>query len=71
MERVTFSRGPNSVLYGSGGAGGIADATTKRALQHNITRLATRISMFDNYRFELDVNRPITKSLAVRLNALY
>ena len=70
IERATFSRGPNSVIFGSGGAGGIADATTKRAQQRDITRVASRISLFDDYRFELDVNRPITKSLAIRLNGL-
>jgi outer membrane receptor protein involved in Fe transport len=71
MERATFSRGPNSVLYGNGGAGGIADASTKRALQRNLTAFTNRAGGFDDYRFEFDLNRPITKTLAVRLNALY
>jgi outer membrane receptor protein involved in Fe transport len=70
MERATFSRGPNSVLFGSGGAGGIADATTKRALQRRITQFTQRAGGFDDYRFEFDLNRPLGKSLAVRLNTL-
>jgi outer membrane receptor protein involved in Fe transport len=71
MERATFSRGPNSVLFGSGGAGGIADASTKRALQRNLTSFTNRVGGFDDYRFEFDLNRPLTKTLAVRLNTLY
>lgn len=71
MERATFSRGPNSVLFGSGGAGGIADATTKRALPRRITQFTNRAGGFDDYRFEFDLNRPLAKTLAVRLNTLY
>ncbi len=71
IERLTFSRGPNSVIFGNGGAGGIADASTKRAQQNNITQLTTRIAPFDDYRFEFDINRPIVKTLAVRVNTLY
>jgi outer membrane receptor protein involved in Fe transport len=70
MERATFSRGPNSVLFGNGGAGGIADATTKRALPRRLSSFTVRAGGFDDYRFELDVNRPVSKSLAVRLNTL-
>lgn len=71
MERATFSRGPNSVLFGSGGAGGIADATTKRAQRRKINQFTNRVGGFDDYRFELDLNRPLTRTLAVRLNTLY
>jgi outer membrane receptor protein involved in Fe transport len=70
MERATFSRGPNSVLFGSGGAGGIADASTKRAQQRKINQFTLRAGGFDDYRFELDLNRPITKTLAARINTL-
>lgn len=71
MERATFSRGPNSVLFGSGGAGGIADASTKRAQQRSITQFTNRVGGFDDYRFEFDLNRAVTRTLAVRFNALY
>lgn len=71
MERATFSRGPNSVIFGTGGAGGIADATTKRAVQRNITSFTSRLAPFDDYRFDGDLNRPITKTVAMRVNALY
>lgn len=71
MERATFLRGPNSVIFGTGGAGGIANADTKRAQQREITAFAMRISPFDDYRFEMDINRPVTKTFAIRLNTLY
>jgi outer membrane receptor protein involved in Fe transport len=71
MERATFSRGPNSVLFGTGGAGGIADATTKRAQRRKINQFTNRAGGSDDYRFELDLNRPLTDTLAVRLNTLY
>jgi iron complex outermembrane receptor protein len=70
-ERITINRGPNAVIFGTGGAGGIVDTTTKRAGQRAITTFTNRIAPYDDYRFEFDVNRPLTKALSARVNLLY
>ena len=69
-ERITFARGPNAVIFGTGGAGGIVDASTKRAGQRPITSLTTRIGSYDDYRVEVDVGRPLSETLSLRLNTL-
>ena len=69
-ERITIIRGPNAVIFGNGGAGGIVDTSTKRAQQRPITSFTTRVAPYDDYRFEFDLNRPLTKTLSARVNLL-
>lgn len=70
-ERLDFSRGPNSVLFGTGGPGGIINTTTKRALfGRDVTQLGVRVGAWDEYRGTLDVSRQIGEKLAVRVNLL-
>lgn len=70
-ERLDFSRGPNSILFGTGGPGGIINTTTKRAqIGHSTQALGLRIGAWDDYRATFDINRQIGKKFAVRLNAV-
>ena len=70
-ERLDFSRGPNSILFGTGGPGGIINTTTKRALfGRSETQLAYRIGSWDDHRFTFDVSRQLHPKLAVRVNAV-
>ena len=73
IERAEVASGPNSILFGSGDAGGLVSLTSKRA---NVTR--TKYSgqavfgSWDYSRFTADLNQVlIPKTLAVRLNGLY
>jgi iron complex outermembrane recepter protein len=73
IERIDESRGPNSVLFGVGAAGGIINSSTKQA-QLGRPRRAISLSAgsFDSYRGTFDVNQPLVKNkLAVRLNGLW
>jgi outer membrane receptor protein involved in Fe transport len=73
IERLDFARGPNSILFGIGGPGGILNTTTKRALlgsDRNEARL--RAGSWDDYRGSIDVGRTlIPRKLAARVNLLY
>jgi outer membrane receptor protein involved in Fe transport len=70
-ERLDFSRGPNSILFGTGGPGGIINTTTKRAgFGRKITSVGLRIGAWDDYRATLDVSRQLTSNFALRLNAV-
>jgi outer membrane receptor protein involved in Fe transport len=71
-ERYEFSRGPNGVLFGDAGAGGISTNLTKRARFDAIkTSVALWGTSFGGYRSTLDHNRPLARNMAVRFNALY
>ena len=71
IERIDFSRGPNNVLFGVGGFGGVVNTTTKRALiGRDVTRFQLRVGQWDLYRGQLDINRTIRKNVALRVNLL-
>ena len=70
-ERIDFSRGPNSILFGTGGPGGIINTTTKRAVfGRDIRQLAVRLGAGDEKRATFDYGRQVTKDFAVRLNGV-
>ena len=72
-ERLDFSRGPNSILFGIGGVGGAVNSTAKQArLDGASQQLQLRLGSWDDYRATLDVNRTSPeKALAVRVNGVY
>ncbi|MES2697056.1 MAG: TonB-dependent receptor [Verrucomicrobiota bacterium] len=71
-ERYEFARGPNGVLFGDAGAGGISTTWTKRPRYDRVTHSANaRVDSYGGYRTSIDFNRPITKKFALRLNSFY
>jgi iron complex outermembrane receptor protein len=71
-ERFEEARGPNAILFGLGGAGGILNTTIKTA---RIGRTFGEVDLTtgsDNLlRTQLDYNQRLNDHLAVRLNAVY
>jgi outer membrane receptor protein involved in Fe transport len=71
-ERYEFARGPNGVLFGDAGAGGISTTWTKRPrFDRAANSVNVRATSFGGYRTSIDFNRPITKNFALRLNSFY
>jgi len=69
-ERYEFARGPNGVLFGDAGAGGISTTWTKRPrFDRANASLNTRVDSVGGHRASLDVNRPVSGAFALRLNA--
>lgn len=73
VERLDFSRGPNSILFGTGTPGGIVNTTTKRAnFLANRAALSVRVGTREAYRTTLDWNHVLVdKKLAARINAVW
>jgi len=72
VERLDFSRGPNSILFGIGGPGGIVNTTTKQArLGRNSQEAQLRIGSWHDHRATLDLNRTLGPKLAVRANLVW
>jgi outer membrane receptor protein involved in Fe transport len=73
IERVDDSRGPNSILFGIGSAGGIVNASTKVARPNkDAYKLEGTVSSHDSIRGSLDLNKVlIPGKLALRLNAVH
>lgn len=72
-ERLDFSRGPNSILFGIGGVGGAVNSTAKQAsFDRTIRQLQLRLGSWDDYRATVDANYASKgKQWAVRVNGVY
>ncbi len=70
-SRIDFARGPNSVVFGDSGVGGIANVSSKRAVNAEINELSYRWNSFDGNRVSLDVNRAVSDKLYVRVAGLF
>ncbi|PTY06128.1 hypothetical protein DB347_11795 [Opitutaceae bacterium EW11] len=71
QERIDFARGPNALLIGTGGLGGTVSGMTKTArLDRDFTRAELTTGSWNRRRATLDVNRPLGKEAALRLNLL-
>ena len=71
-SRLTFTRGPNSILFGVGNPGGGLDIVTNRPdLNKNAQSLSLRIDSFDSYRVALDSSVVLVpKKLGLRVDLL-
>ncbi|MGH7946775.1 MAG: TonB-dependent receptor plug domain-containing protein, partial [Opitutaceae bacterium] len=68
IDRIDFSKGSNSLIYGDSIPGGMANSYTKRPRFNNSGEATVRVDSFGSYRAQLDVNRKLHDKLAVRLN---
>ena len=71
-DRLSLSRGPNSVLAGIGSSGGIINASSKRAsIGSRKHTFSTMVDDNGSIRSQLDVNFKLHETFAVRANLLY
>ena len=73
IERAEVASGPNSILFGSGDAGGLVSLTSKKAQVNRNKYNATAVfGSWDYERYTTDLNHVIIpRTLALRLNGLY
>lgn len=70
-ERFEEARGPNAVLFGLGGAGGILNTSTKTARpSRTFTQVGLTTDNVGLFRATLDHNQRVTDNIAFRLNAV-
>ncbi|MBE9048992.1 TonB-dependent siderophore receptor [Nostocales cyanobacterium LEGE 11386] len=70
IERIEVLRGPNSVLYGQGGLGGIVNYITKQPLSEPYYSFEASAGNFNFYRGAIDLTGPLndSKTVLYRLN---
>ncbi|MCH2155269.1 MAG: TonB-dependent siderophore receptor [Opitutales bacterium] len=72
LEQVEILRGPNALLFGRGGTGGILNRVTKKGLLgETFTGYEARVDSFGEFGVQLDFNTPIGENAAFRINGLY
>jgi iron complex outermembrane recepter protein len=64
IERVSFSSGPNAILFGNGNPGGIVDSSFLRAnLQRPRYELSLRTDNYGSARASIDLNQPFYRNV--------
>src|SRR5690348_4849607 len=71
VERVEALKGPNSMLFGRGGGGGVINRVSKEAGFSALREFAFQGGSFGAKRFTADLDQPINNRLALRLNGIY
>ena len=72
LEQVEILRGPNALLFGRGGTGGILNRVTKKGeLGQSFTGYKASIDTFGAFDVALDSNYATSENSAVRVNAFY
>ncbi|MDP5136070.1 TonB-dependent siderophore receptor [Rheinheimera baltica] len=71
IEQVEILRGPNALLFGRGGTGGILNRVSKKAqLDDNFAGYKLGLNSFGGVSGELDTNVVTTENSAIRINAM-
>ena len=71
VERVETLKGPNSMLFGRGGGGGVINRVSKEAGFSPLREFAFQGGSFGMKRFTTDLDQPVNNRLAFRLNGVY
>lgn len=71
-DRVTVSRGPNSLLFGIGSPGGVINNSVKQAVHNNsFGEFQLRLDNYDSLRATFDYNKSLIEDrLALRISLL-
>ncbi|HXG69629.1 MAG TPA: TonB-dependent siderophore receptor [Gemmatimonadaceae bacterium] len=71
VERVEAIKGPNAMIFGRGGGGGVLNRVTKEAEQVAQREITLQLGSFGNRRMTADVGAAVDESLAGRINVMH
>ncbi|MSU69912.1 MAG: TonB-dependent siderophore receptor [Opitutaceae bacterium] len=71
LDRVEVLRGPNAMIFGRGGGGGVINRATKEADFSPVREVTLQGGSFGHTRAALDVDQPFIKQAAIRFNGVY
>ncbi|UTW06731.1 TonB-dependent receptor [Pseudomonas benzenivorans] len=71
VERVEVLKGPNGMIFGRGGSGGLINRVTKQANWTDGREVGLTYGSWENRRMTGDFNQAVNERLALRLTALF
>jgi catecholate siderophore receptor len=71
VERLEVLKGPNAMIFGRGGGGGIVNRVLKRPSLRPYRALTASVDNWGDLRFTGDFDQPLSGMVGVRLNAMY
>lgn len=71
LQRLEVLKGPNAMIFGRGGGGGVVNRVLKEADGTTIREVTMGGSSYPGGRMSTDIGQAVTQDLAVRFNAFY
>jgi catecholate siderophore receptor len=71
LDRVEVLRGPNAMIFGRGGGGGVINRVTKEAGFTPLREISLLAGSFNNKRAAMDFDQPFNDKVAFRANGVY
>ena len=71
VERVEVLKGPNAMIFGRGGGGGIVNRVTKQSRIDANRSFTIGTTSFGGVRATGDIDQPLSESIGLRVNGLY
>jgi catecholate siderophore receptor len=70
IDRVEVLMGPNGMIFGRGGVGGVINRVVKEAYWEGKNEFRVQGGSYEHKRSSIDLNNQINETLAVRVNAM-
>jgi catecholate siderophore receptor len=71
IERLEIMKGPNAMIFGRGGGGGVINRVAKTPQSDSFAAAAAGIDSFGAWRVGADINAVITDGISARINAVH
>ena len=71
VDRVEVLKGPNAMIFGRGGGGGVVNRALKRSSLNTYREITGSGDGFGGFRLTGDFDQPLSSASGVRLNAMY
>ncbi len=71
IDRVEALKGPNGMIFGRGGSGGVINRVSKEAGWDLAREVTLQAGSHDHKRVVIDLNQPINDAVSFRLNAMH
>src|SRR5262249_8017030 len=71
LDRIEALKGPNALIFGRGGAGGVVNRVTRDAGFSPLREITVQGGMFGNGRVTADLDQPLNDVVAVRLDGMF
>lgn len=71
LERVEALKGPNAMIFGRGGVGGVINRVQRVAGWDPVQELSLQLGSYDNRRISADLGHVVNAKLAARLTSVY
>ncbi len=71
VERIEVLRGPNAMIFGRGGVGGVINRVTRQAERTRIREARIELGSYGHRRLSGDVGQPFGSEAAFRATAVY